>query len=218
ASFGGRLPSDGFVGKVLPLGTLPGGSGVTEDGCHLVDAIHKGKLPEDESWIAFIMRGNCSFIQKVRNMQKSGFKAVVVGNEDSSGLVTMYAEGDTSDIIIPSVFIAHEDYLKIYNIYLSSEPDLEIELKAGDFLRPLVDVILVTLLSPGLMIFFVYVVWRVRQHQIKKAQLAPIRLVKTMPTRVFYLLKRKSNEPEECAICLEDYVDGDELRNFAVST
>lgn len=78
--------------------------------------------------------------------------------------------------------------------------------------RPLIDVIIVTILSPSLMIFFVYIVWRVRQHQIRKAQLAPIKMVKTMPTKDFYLAKRKGNEPEECAICLDDYVDGDELR------
>ncbi|KAJ9053057.1 hypothetical protein DSO57_1027834 [Entomophthora muscae] len=212
ASFGGRLPSDGFIGKVLAIGALDGGSGMSETGCSPNDAIHSGLFSEDESWIALIMRGNCSFIQKVRSMQKSGFKAVVVGNELPSGLVTMYAEGDTSDVIIPSVFIGHRDFVKLYNMSASSETPLEIELKAGDFLRPLIDVIIVTILSPSLMIFFVYIVWRVRQHQIRKAQLAPIKMVKTMPTKVFYLSKRKGNEPEECAICLDDYADGDELR------
>ncbi|KAJ9067246.1 hypothetical protein DSO57_1001357 [Entomophthora muscae] len=79
ASFGGRLPSDGFIGKVLAIGALAGGSGMSETGCSPNDAIHSGLFSEDESWIALIMRGNCSFIQKVRSMQKSGFKAVVVG-------------------------------------------------------------------------------------------------------------------------------------------
>lgn len=59
------------------------------------------KIPEpSNSWIAIVQRGQCSFVEKVREAQHFGAKAVVVGgdNPDESGnpdiLVNMYSQGD----------------------------------------------------------------------------------------------------------------------------
>lgn len=87
-------------------------------------------------------RGGCSFITKVRYMQKSGAVAVVVGDPEHPGWITMYAPGkllwalcfllnlatklfshlcykyigDTSDVTIPSVFLAMKEYNKILHL------------------------------------------------------------------------------------------------------
>ena len=55
-----------------------------------------------EAWIALIQRGKCEFVMKVREAQRLGAKAVVVGGEDPdiSGfpdtLVNMYSPGTPS--------------------------------------------------------------------------------------------------------------------------
>jgi RING-like zinc finger len=77
---------------------------------------------------------------------------------------------------------------------------------------PLLDVLVIVILSPSIMMIFIYISWRVRQRQRRQKDLAPQNVVTNLPVKVFRQVERKENEPEECAICLEDYVDGDELR------
>jgi E3 ubiquitin-protein ligase RNF13 len=86
------------------------------------------------------------------------------------------------------------------------------ELIEDDFQWPLLDVIVVVILSPTIMMIFVYILWRVRAQQRRKKELAPVQVVDNLPTKIFYKEKRKENEPEECVICIEDFVDEDELR------
>jgi E3 ubiquitin-protein ligase RNF13 len=51
------------------------------------------------SWAALVERGgDCSFVDKVRNMQASGARAVVVGDNKRSGLITMYARGNEKKV------------------------------------------------------------------------------------------------------------------------
>lgn len=50
--------------------------------------------PVNVSWVALVERGGrCGFAEKVRNMQASGAKAVIVGDNQRGGLITMYARG-----------------------------------------------------------------------------------------------------------------------------
>src|SRR6266536_3539036 len=81
--------------------------------------------------------------------------------------------------------------------------------------RPLLDVIIVVILSPTVMMIFIYVLWRIRQRQRRKQDIAPQQVVGNLATKIFFESKRRENEPQECAICLEDYADEDELRILA---
>lgn len=62
------------------------------------------------------------------------------------------------------------------------------------------------------MMFFIYVSWRIRQRQKRQQELAPAEMVSRLTLKKFSREKIRENEREECAICLEDYVEGDELR------
>jgi E3 ubiquitin-protein ligase RNF13 len=73
-------------------------------------------------------------------------------------------------------------------------------------------VIVVVILSPTVMMIFIYVLWRIRQRQRRKQDIAPQQVVGNLATKIYFESKRQGNEPQECAICLEDYVDEDELR------
>lgn len=114
-----------------------------------------------EDWVALLRRGGCSFATKVRNMQQSGAVAVAIGDPDTSGWVTMYAPGasllcdkdnekqnrtyheavlrmmmmmigDTSDIFIPSMFLAQQEYQALHNLAILSDTPLMVLLLQMD--------------------------------------------------------------------------------------
>ena len=60
-----------------------------------------------KNWIALVERGQCTFIEKVRNMQASGAIAVVVGDNEKNGLITMYATGELSSMICIYLFYCY---------------------------------------------------------------------------------------------------------------
>ncbi|EFX04951.1 PA domain containing protein [Grosmannia clavigera kw1407] len=58
--------------------------------------------------IVLLRRGGCGFLAKVMWAQRRGAVAVIVGDDRKGGpLIQMFASGDTSDVLIPSVFTAH---------------------------------------------------------------------------------------------------------------
>lgn len=204
AAFGPSIVEDGLSGRLIPLSFLHPSN---------IYACQPVTPPDLSDWIALVERGQCSFIDKVRNMQSSGAIAVAVGDKDRNGLVTMYAAGDTSDVLIPSVFLAQQQYLLLLKLFedFGDEP-LQITLFEDDFQWPFLDIIIVVVLSPTIVMIFAYTLWRVRAQQRRKKDLAPVQVVDNLPTKIFYKEKKKENEPEECVICLEDFVDEDELR------
>ncbi|KAI8636595.1 hypothetical protein BD408DRAFT_85661 [Parasitella parasitica] len=200
ASFGPRLSENGKVGYLVePL--------ADPTGCKKVDA-------PCMDWVALVRRGGCSFITKVRNMQNSGAIAVAIGDpEHQSGWITMYAPGDTSDIVIPSIFLAKNEYSVL--LYLSKIVDtpMMILLRLDSFITwPLLDILMIIFVSPSIMMIFIYISWQVRQRQRKQQEVASIDAVSRLVVKQFLTEKVKENEAEECAICLEDYVNGEELR------
>ncbi|KAJ1921139.1 hypothetical protein IWQ60_006830 [Tieghemiomyces parasiticus] len=164
-------------------------------------------------WIALVERGECSFVQKVRAMQTSGAVAVVVGDPLYDALITMYSPGDASDITIPSVFLTRTHYHELRTIHGVLPPPVLVRLVRGDlYALPLADVILITFLSPGIMLLFVYGLYRVRRYRRRLRDLAPVGVVANLPAKTYYVTKRLPNEPDDCAICLDDFLDEDELR------
>lgn len=105
AAFGAEI-ADPILGYVIPLSsfTTPCENNQTTNlalrpnsGCPSLCITGKNK-PGD-NWIALVQRGQCEFVKKVREAQRLGAKAIVVGGEDPaiSGypdiLVNMYSPG-----------------------------------------------------------------------------------------------------------------------------
>ena len=92
------IPLSSFTTPCLHNTTL--GPHLDNSGCP--DLCLSGTEEPTEAWIALIQRGKCEFVRKVREAQRLGAKAVVVGGEDPdvSGfpdtLVNMYSPGTTS--------------------------------------------------------------------------------------------------------------------------
>ncbi|KAI9592998.1 hypothetical protein BDF19DRAFT_387840 [Syncephalis fuscata] len=119
-------------------------------------------------------------------MQDSGAAAVVVGDNRWDSLITMFAAEDTSDVNIPSVFTLQIDYHQLR--YLASHLDQPfiVKLLSDDVISwPLLDILIVTIITPTLMMVFIYAIWYVRQRQDQLADLAPRQVVNNLPTKLF---------------------------------
>ncbi|KAI9259086.1 hypothetical protein BY458DRAFT_517723 [Sporodiniella umbellata] len=166
-----------------------------------------------KNWIPLLERGHCSFLTKVQAMQASGAIAVVVGDRNFNGWVTMYAPGDTSYIRIPSVFVAQYQYKALLKGLEEQNNTLIIQITGDDLLTwPLLDMLLIVVLSPAVMMLFVYLTWQLRQRQHKHNDMAPSQFVSKLPMYVFKREKATDVDHLECPICLEDYIDGESLR------
>ncbi|KAI8148524.1 hypothetical protein BJV82DRAFT_268070 [Fennellomyces sp. T-0311] len=201
ASFGPSLSaSQGKVGYLMESAEDP-------TGCQIVQ-------PPCEDWVALVRRGGCSFVTKVRNMQKSGAIAVAIGDPDHSGWVTMYAPGDTSDIYIPSVFLAQREYHALrYLVSFVDTPMMVLLLQIDNWLEwPLMHLVILIFVSPSIVMTFLYISFKLRQRQKLKQDLAPVHVVSRLAVKRFIREKLGENDAEECAICLEDYMDGEKLR------
>ncbi|GAN05726.1 conserved hypothetical protein [Mucor ambiguus] len=125
----------------------------------------------------------------------------------------MLQASDTSDITIPSVFLAKNEYRAL--LYLSKIVDtpMMILLQLDDFITwPLLDILMIIFVSPSIIMIFIYISWQLRQRRRKQQEVAPIDVVSRLLMKQFLTEKVKENEAEECAICLEDYINGEELR------
>ncbi|KAI9019288.1 hypothetical protein CLU79DRAFT_818511 [Phycomyces nitens] len=200
AAFGPRLSENGKLGFLVEPSQDPTGCIVVEPPC--------------TDWVALLQRGGCSFITKVRNMQKSGAIAVAVGDPNhQTGWITMYAPGITSDVVIPSVFLAQKEYRAL--LYLSKMVDtpMMVLLQLDEIITwPLLDMLMILFISPSIIMIFIYISYRLRQRKSHYIDMAPIEVVARLPIKLFNREKICENEAEDCAICLEDYLPDEVLR------
>lgn len=177
----------------------------------------KSLLAPPKDWIALVSRGHCPFTSKVRLAQDLGAIAVVVGDtepelvttpnppwnwepkdgsrddeSDAVGfprLLTMFAEGDTSDILIPSTFVTWRSYQDLQRQYdeVSSKAGLEIILSRDDAMLewPLLNLALLLLLLPSFMTFSTVIIHRVRMIQRRRRERAPEDIVSALPTAIW---------------------------------
>lgn len=99
--------------------------------------------PKPPYIVALVERGNCDFATKVLAAQERGAAAVVVGDgvarageTDEDGrkrenLITMYSPEDTTNIIIPSVFVSRASYLALRDM-LNNHTELRVEVGEAD--------------------------------------------------------------------------------------
>ncbi|KAI9136443.1 hypothetical protein BKA69DRAFT_1033596, partial [Paraphysoderma sedebokerense] len=172
-------------------------------------------IPSPIPWIALVERGECSFVDKVRAMMQSGAAAVIVGDNERNSLITMYATGDTSDVVVPSLFVGMFEYRDLW--FRCNQVPLKdhmiVWLTGNDNIEwPLMDILLVTIIAPILLILLTYTLYRLFiRLRPEKPPTSP-RLILSLPTKTFFKEKVKDNEPTNCCICLEDFEDEEELR------
>lgn len=275
AEFGPRFPAAGMTGYLVPVEYLMLGD---PSGCQPLDKADiesfrahrllynnytrpdRLEQPIPLPWVALVERGGCSFIKKVRAMQKSGASGVIIGDNRPGGLFVMTAAGDTSDVVIPSAFLMQWEYraLKYQALEsmasqwaqrqgksidflgrrvplvaalaqldtdgsLQSLPSLAVRIFPDELLDwPMLDMIAFLLLGPGIIVLAMYTLWRLRdENDFGEAfrrhpsdTPAPQSAVNNLPKKRFTMLGLSENDPDVCAICLDDFEEGEELRRL----
>jgi Zn-dependent metalloprotease len=91
-------------------GTLSGSLMIVDDGSGDTSSEGCGELVNDLTGkIAFIRRGNCDFVVKVKNAQDAGAVGAVVANHEDGGDSLLIMSGDDPEITIQSLFIGYTD-------------------------------------------------------------------------------------------------------------
>lgn len=203
ARFGYRIPSNGLKGFLIV--SKP------ENAC---EPIALPPLPKENitsTFIVLIRRLDCNFDIKVLNAQKAGYKAAVVYNVDSDDLISMGSNDIElmKKIEIPSVFIGEASANSLKDeftfergghIVLLPEWSLPLEY----YLIPFLIIVGICLI---LIVIFMITKFVQDRHKSRKNRLRKDQL-KKLPVHKY----RKGDEYDVCAVCLDEYEEGDKLR------
>ncbi|KAE8620666.1 hypothetical protein XENTR_v10010412 [Xenopus tropicalis] len=200
ALFGPSLPTDGMKGSLVQA--------VPENAC---TPILPPPTDNGTSFIVLIRRNDCNFDTKVLHAQLAGYNAAIVHNVGADLLLRMgwNDESIRRQIRIPSVFtgessgrslLANFSYYNNSHIYLV--PDYYFSL--GYYLIPFIVVVSVVIVVMCIVMVVRCAQYRkrMRRNRLSKEQL------KKIPIHKF----KKGDDYDVCAICLEEYEEGDKLR------
>ncbi|XP_069572503.1 E3 ubiquitin-protein ligase RNF167 [Brachyistius frenatus] len=206
ALFGSPLPKDGLMGVLVVSRPL--------NGCTPMDP--PPPLPPSydantTKFVALIRRYDCNFDLKVLHAQQAGYDAAIVHNMYSETLLNMNYSNETiaEQIEIPSVFTSYyaSQILKNFIIpeqgaYVILKPEFAFPLSY--YLIPFTGVVgmIIVVMFVVLIIRCVQYRKRIRKNRLSKDQL------KRIPTHRF----TKGDDYDVCAICLDEYEEGDKLR------
>lgn len=133
--------------------------------------------------IALVMRGDCSFYQKVLVLQQWGASAVIVGdNMYRRGLITMYSTADPDMAQIPSVFVSRASY-DMLKIDLGSGTTIVIN--TVDTSGPIIGPVLFLLVSPLCSLTIIYGILLFHRRYKRVKERAPKWVVDNLPRRIW---------------------------------
>ncbi|XP_064418399.1 E3 ubiquitin-protein ligase RNF13 isoform X2 [Latimeria chalumnae] len=201
ARFGHRLCSKGLKGFLI--------SSKPENACEPIDP--PPLKDNSTTFIVLIRRLDCNFDIKVLNAQRAGYKAAIVHNVDSDDLISMGSNDIelSKQIDIPSVFIGEgaanflkEDFIYEKGGYIVLLPDFSLPLEY--YLIPFLIIVGICLL---LIVIFMITKFVQDRHRAKRNRLRKDQLKKLVVHKF-----KKGDEYDVCAICLDEYLEGDKLR------
>ncbi|KQJ81973.1 receptor homology region, transmembrane domain- and RING domain-containing protein 1 [Brachypodium distachyon] len=203
ARFGPRVSGDGICGSLR--------SADPSDACTPI----KNSAGSGGRAFVLVVRGNCSFEDKVREAQRAGFNAVVVyDDEEKASLYSMV--GDSEGIHIPAVFLSKMagETLKKFARGEDSECCIESSMDetAGTVLV-MSFVSLVVIISVLASFLFARNCRLLRHGVDNRPPYIKKHVVDKLPCLVYKApCSSGSTSEDACAICLEDYDNGDMLR------
>ncbi|XP_022152490.1 receptor homology region, transmembrane domain- and RING domain-containing protein 2-like [Momordica charantia] len=167
---------------------------------------------------ALMIRGGCSFEDKVRRAQVAGFKAAIIyDNEDGGALIAM--AGSSAGIRIHAVFVTKEsgETLKKYAGMANTEIWIVPSFENSAWSIMAISFISLLAMSAVLATCFFVRRHRIRRERPRSSHLQEFRgmsrrVVKAMPSLIFTTALEDNCTSITCAICLEDYTAGEKLR------
>lgn len=206
ALFGSGLPKDGIMGVLV--------ASHPANACTTIDP--PPPLPPSfnattTKFVVLIKRYDCNFDIKVLNAQQAGYDAAIVHNVYSEILLNMNYSNETiaEQINIPSVFtsyyashILRNDIIPEQGAYVILRPEFPFPLSYYLILFAGVVCMIILVMSVIFIIRCVQYRKRLRKNRLSKEQL------KRIPIHKF----SKGDDYDVCAICLDEYEEGDKLR------
>ncbi|KAK1403670.1 receptor homology region, transmembrane domain- and RING domain-containing protein 2-like [Heracleum sosnowskyi] len=166
---------------------------------------------------ALIVRGGCSFDDKVRIAQTAGFKAAIVYDNEDGDLVAM--AGNSAGIKIHAVFISKPSGQLLTKYAGKNDTELWIIPSFENSAWSIMAISFISLLAMSAVLATCFFV---RRHRIRReGPRAPrtrefhgmsSQLVKAMPSLIFTAVLDENCTSSTCAICIEDYTVGEKLR------
>lgn len=201
ARFGETIPLEGIRGLIVYANP--------PTACELIAEPPDRPIYEGFIWIVLIARYNCSFELKVRMAEKAGYGAAIIHNVGSNELEPMSAK-QSLGITIPSVFVGENtgrylNYNYLYNssYYVLIDNDMPFNINTH-LLLPFAIVVGICFL---VMVIFM-VVRCIKDRRRQRRHRLPNSSLKKIPTHKY----TKGDPYETCAICLDDYIEGEKLR------
>ncbi|CAH8449972.1 unnamed protein product [Schistosoma margrebowiei] len=178
------------------------------DGC--VDQIPRPKDDHNSTlpYISLIKRGDCSFVDKALAAEKGGYIATVIFNDVDDSTFPMGYNSSTN-VSIPVVMVGLSDGELLLNKYCVPHYFVEI-LPAHRrsivlYLIPLITCLLISVVALSV----AYGIRLLNRYRRRYRYCLPVKELRKIPETLFV---KDSTEFDTCAICLEDYKDGDKLR------
>ncbi|KAJ4837337.1 Receptor y region, transmembrane domain and RING domain-containing protein 2 [Turnera subulata] len=176
------------------------------------------KVSNCSSPFVLAIRGGCSFEEKVRTVQKAGFKAAIIFDNEADDILVSMA-GNSAGIKIHAVFVSRRSGEAL--MQYAGLPDIELWL-IPSFENSAWSIMAISFISLLAMSAVLATCFFVRRHRIRRERPRSSRvrefhgmskrLVKAMPTLIFTAAQEDNCTSTTCAICLEDYSVGEKLR------
>ncbi|KAK4252988.1 hypothetical protein QN277_010832 [Acacia crassicarpa] len=206
SAFGPRASSSGEPG-ILHLAEPLDACGALANNA---DQISKVRNP-----FVLIVRGQCSFVEKVTRAQEAGFKAAIIYDNKDDGFLIKMRGNDSGAINIPSTFVTKATG-ELLRKYAGSEIWITPNYGYSETVLAIVGTWVVVLMTIFIGLYALYGVWRVfgRGYHRSSGMRMSRHLVNEIPSLIFSssAVEDSSTSSSTCAICLDDYSIGDKLR------
>uniref|UniRef100_A0A0A9Z5W7 E3 ubiquitin-protein ligase RNF13 n=1 Tax=Lygus hesperus TaxID=30085 RepID=A0A0A9Z5W7_LYGHE len=202
ANFGFDIPKNGLSTMVVLA--------EPENGCSKLSPPPPNiSGPNPAYWAVLIKRYNCSFEDKVYNAQEAFYDVAIIHNVDSNKLEIMNAS-NPERIHISAVFISGNAGKEIKSKYLYDKGYIvRIEPNSSSDLLGKILIPFVVIISTSFTIMIGIMIMKcIKDHRRARRRRLPNSSLNKIPTAKF----RKNDPFETCAICLDDFIEGEKLR------
>lgn len=162
---------------------------------------------------AIVPRGNCSFSEKAYHAQTGRpdpYKAIVIYNDPGEPPLPMQGSKYADEVNIPVAMVSYACMQNVMGRY-PAESGYVVALRIipgyYDFIKYLAP--FVAVVGFCFIVLFISLVVRVcrERRRVARKRLSRSHL-KKLPTKKY----RKGDQPETCAVCLDDFIEGEKLR------
>ncbi|MCO5558703.1 hypothetical protein L7F22_012289 [Adiantum nelumboides] len=194
-----KVPALGIVGRLYAAEPL--------NACQPVKSMNSN----DISGFLLLERGDCSFVTKVKHAQAAGYTAAIVYNDEDGDLITM--SGTETGIAIYAVFVTKKAGEILQSSVDKSDSRCYILPMFENAAKSFVAIIFLSFLTVFAILSTLFFARRHRYHRAIAETQARGMAWKDVKALTVVLYGNGSEEfTTTCAICLEDYKQGERLR------